>query len=116
MEQILQRLLEIDGVTGALLVGKDGLVVASTMDGEEEEFLAAMAAACYDATLNYIGQLGMGDIHHAIFEAAGGAVQIADGGDMLIVVRSTLQANVGRIRMECAHARLHLAETAGKLS
>ena len=43
METILQRLLGIDGVTGALLVGKDGLVVASTLEGEDEEFLAAIS-------------------------------------------------------------------------
>jgi len=46
METILQRLMAIEGVTGALLVGKDGLVIASTMEGEAEELLSAMAAAC----------------------------------------------------------------------
>ena len=54
METILQRLMAIDGVTGALLVGKDGLVVASAMDGEDEELLGAMAAAAYDASGRYI--------------------------------------------------------------
>ena len=59
METILQRLLAIDGVSGALLTGKDGLVVASTLDGEEEELLGAMAAAAYDAAGRYIEQLGV---------------------------------------------------------
>lgn len=110
METILQRLMEIEGVTGALLVGKDGLVVASTMEGEDEEFLAAMAAACYDASTRYIGQLGIGDVRHAMFETPGGTIQITDGGDLLIVVRSTYQASIGRIRMESGQASLKLAE------
>lgn len=113
METILQRLMEIDGVTGALLVGKDGLVIASTMEGEDEEFLSAMAAACYDATTRYIGQLGMGDIRHAMFETPGGLIQVTDGGDVLIVVRSTLQSNLGRVRMECGQASVRLAEQIG---
>ncbi len=113
METILQRLMDIEGVTGALLVGKDGLVVASTMEGDDEEFLAAMAAACFDAATRYIGQLEMGEVRHATFETVGGTVQVSDGGDLLIVVRSTYHANIGRIRMECGHAGLKLAEQIG---
>jgi predicted regulator of Ras-like GTPase activity (Roadblock/LC7/MglB family) len=113
VDTILQRLFEIDGVTGAILVGKDGLVVASTLEGEEEEFLGAMAAACYDASTRYIGQLGMGEVRHFIFETPGGTIQIADAGDLLIVVRSNSHANIGRIRVECGHASLRLAEQIG---
>jgi len=113
VETVLQRLLEIDGVTGALLVGKDGLVVASTLEGEEEEFLGAMAAACYDASARYIGQLGMGDVRHFIFETPSGTIQISDAGELLLVVRSNSRANIGRIRVECGHASLRLAEQIG---
>ncbi|MFI5273136.1 MAG: roadblock/LC7 domain-containing protein [Ktedonobacterales bacterium] len=110
METILQRLLELEGVTGAMLVGKDGLVVASTMEGEDEEFLAAMAAACYDASLRYIEQLGMGEVWHMMYEMPGGIVQVTDSGELLIVVRSSNHANIGRVRAECRQARLRLAE------
>lgn len=110
METILQRLMEIDGVTGALLVGKDGLVVASTMEGEDEEFLAAMAAACYDSTTRYIDQLGMGEVRHALFETPGGTISVTEAGELLIVVRSTSSANIGRVRMESGQASLRLAE------
>ena len=88
METVLQRLMEIEGVTGTLLVGKDGLVVASTMEGEDEEFLAAMSAACYDASIRYIDQLGMGDVRHAMFETVGGTIQITDAGELLLVDRN----------------------------
>lgn len=113
METILQRLLDVEGVTGALLVGKDGLVVASTLEGEDEEYLSAMAAAGYDAASRYIGQLGMGDIRHSIFETPGGVIQVSDAGDLLIVVRCTSQSNIGRVRIECGHAALRLAERVG---
>lgn len=114
METILQRLLAVDGVTAALLVGKDGLVVASTLDGgEDEELLGAMAAAAYDATGRYIEQLGVGAVRNATFEAPGGMVMVTDGGDLLIVVRCASQANLGRVRMEAGQAGLRLAEQIG---
>ena len=113
METILQRLMAIDGVTGVLLVGKDGLVVASTMENEDGELLGAMAAAAYDASARYIDQLGIGDVRHALFEAPGGTVQVTDGGDLLVVVRSAYSANIGRIRMEAGQASLRLAEQIG---
>lgn len=113
METILQRLLGIDGVTGALLVGKDGLVVASTLEGDDEEFLAAMAAASYDVAGRYIAQLGIGEVRHALYETASGTVQVTDSGELLIVVRSNTAANMGRIRMECTQASLRLSEQVG---
>ena len=113
METILQRLLGIDGVAGALLVGKDGLVVASTLEGEDEEFLAAMAAASYDVAGRYIAQLGIGEVRHALYETATGAVQVTDSGQLLIVVRSNNAANMGRIRIECTQASLRLSEQVG---
>ncbi|MBF6590936.1 MAG: roadblock/LC7 domain-containing protein [Ktedonobacterales bacterium] len=113
MDGILRRLMAIEGVNGALLVGKDGLVTASTIDGEDEELLGAMAAASYDATCRYIEQLGMGEVRHAIFETLGGTIQVTDGGELLIVVRSMNSAHLGRIRIEAEHAGQRLAEQIG---
>lgn len=113
METILQRLMAIEGVTGALIVGKDGLVIASSMEADDGELVGAMAAATYDATGRYIGQLGLGEVRHALFEAPGGTIQVTDGGDMLIVVRASAQASLGRIRMETTQASHHLAQQVG---
>jgi predicted regulator of Ras-like GTPase activity (Roadblock/LC7/MglB family) len=108
VETLLQRLLTIEGVTGALLVGRDGLVRASTLSGDEEELLAAMAAAAYDAARRYIDQLGMGSVRHALFELPGGAVLVAEAGDGLIAVRSASHAHLGRLRLELTQARARL--------
>lgn len=113
MDTILQRLVEIEGVTGALCVGKDGLVVASSLTGEDEEILGAMAAAAFDAAGRYIEQLGVGTVRYALFEAPGGTAQIADAGEMLVVVRATEQAELGRIRLELTQAARRLAQQVG---
>lgn len=113
MDTILRRFMEIPGVTGALLAGKDGLVVASTLEGEDEELLGAMAAACFDSSSRYIEQLGMGSVRFALFETPGGIIQLADGGDILAVVQSKQQAGLGRIRMELSRAMLRLTHQSG---
>jgi predicted regulator of Ras-like GTPase activity (Roadblock/LC7/MglB family) len=105
--------MAIEGVTGVLLVGKDGLVTASTMGRDDEELVGAMAAATYDATNRYIEQLGSGEIRSAIFETPGGIVQVTDGGELLIVVRAASAACLGRIRVEALRAAQHLAEQIG---
>ncbi len=113
METILERLMAIDGVTGVLLVGKDGLVTASTMPSDEEELVGAMAAAVYDATSRYIDQLGGGETRHSIFETPGGILQVTDGGEVLIVVRAASAASMGRIRVEALRSAQRLAEQIG---
>lgn len=105
--------MAIDGTTGAVFAAKDGAVVASTLEGEDEEILGAMAAACYDSTARYIGELGIGAVWHALFETPTGVVQIADVGDYLLIVRTTQRSNLGRIRLELAQAGRRLSEQAG---
>lgn len=104
MENVLQRLMAIDGVTGALLAGTDGVVRASTLPRDEEELLGAMAAAAYDAANRYIVQLGAGPIRSALFETATGTVQVAAVGDALVAVRTAHPAALGRVRLELLRA------------
>lgn len=110
LDTTLRRLVEIEGVNGALFAGKDGLVVASTLEGEDEEVLGAIAAAAFDASGRYIEQLGMGAVRYILFETPAGTVQVADAGEMLVVVRSTNRAGTGRIRLELTRAAHHLAQ------
>ena len=51
METILQRLTDLDEVQNALLVGKDGLIVAGTMRSEDDEMVGAMSAAALAPSL-----------------------------------------------------------------
>ena len=113
MDKSLQRLVEIDGVTAALYVGKDGLVVSSSLDGDQEELVGAMVAAAFDATGRYVEQLGTGQVRYALFEAVQGTVHIADGGEILVVVQATTSASIGRIRLELMQAAQRLAQSQG---
>ena len=114
MQTILQRIAELEGVLQALLVGKDGLVVAGTMDGsEDEEVLGAMAAACFSAMSHYSQEMGTGEMRQTIIQATHGTLHLAEIGDLILVVSTMPQVNLGRIRVEMTLAGQHLAERVG---
>jgi uncharacterized protein len=113
VETYLRRLMEIEGVTGALFVGRDGMVVASTLGSEEEELVGAMIAACLDSSERYIGQVGMGTVRYALFETPGGSIQVADGGDVLVAAQATPHAALGHIRLELQRIARRTAQETG---
>ncbi len=114
METILQRLEEIVGVVQALLVGKDGLIVAGTMNGnEDEEVLGAMAAACFSAMTHYSQEIGTGQMRQAIIQAEHGTLHLTEIGDLILVVNTLPQVNLGRVRFEMKLAGQQLAERVG---
>ncbi len=100
METILQRLTDLDEVIGAGLVGKDGLIVAGALHSDEEEVLGAMSAAVIGSINNYTRQINSGEMRHVIIETRTGMVQLAEVGDLILVVTSRTTGNPGRIRLE----------------
>ncbi len=100
METILQRLTDLDEVIGAVLVGKDGLIVAGALHSDEEEVLGAMSAAVIGSINNYTRQINSGEMRHVIIETQTGMVQLAEVGELILVVTSRTTGNLGRIRLE----------------
>jgi predicted regulator of Ras-like GTPase activity (Roadblock/LC7/MglB family) len=100
VETILQRLTDLDAVIGAVLVGKDGLIVAGALHSDDEEVLGAMSAAVIGSINNYTKQINSGEMRHVIIETKTGMVQLAEVGDLILVVTSHATGNLGRIRLE----------------
>src|SRR5271165_6822900 len=100
METLLRRLVEIEGVLGVLLVGKDGLLIASLMDAARAEMHAALVAPAFDALAGYTRQVGAGSTRLVMLQTPSAAIVIAEAGDMLVVVEATADAALERIRLE----------------
>ncbi len=96
METILQRLTDLDEITGAILVGKDGLIVSGALHSDDEEMLGAMSAAVFGSVANYTTQINNGDLRHVIIETSSGKVQFAEVGDLILVVTTSTSINLGR--------------------
>jgi uncharacterized protein len=104
METILQRLTELDDVAGAILVGKDGLIVTGTLHSEDEEVIGAMSAAAFGSIANFIAQMNSGDMRHVIIETEQGTTQFEEVGDLILVVTTQMPSNLGRVRLEMKKA------------
>ncbi len=100
MEPILQRLTDLDEVYGAIIVGKDGLIVSGTLHSEDEEVIGAMSAAAFGSTTNYTAQINQGETHRIIIETQNRTIQMEEAGDLILVVTTQSLSNIGRIRLE----------------
>ncbi len=110
MDTILQRLTDLDEISGALIVGKDGLIVAGTLHSEDEEVLGAMSAAVIGSIANYTAQINSGATRYVIIETHTGMVQLAEVGDLILVVTTTPTGNLGRVRLEMQKACYQLSQ------
>jgi len=100
VEIILQRLTDLDDVYGAIIVGKDGLIVSGTLHSEDEEVIGAMSAAAFGSTTNYTTQINQGDTRRMIIETKDGTIQMEEADDLILVVTTRGSGNIGRIRLE----------------
>lgn len=110
METILQRLAELNEISSALLIGKDGLIVSGTFQSEDEEMLGAMSAAVFGSIADYTKQSSHGAMSHVIIETTNGTIQLAEVGELILVVTTNTTSNLGRVRIEMKKASQQLNE------
>ena len=104
METILQRLTDLDEISGAILIGKDGLIVSGALHSEDEEMLGAMSAAVFGSIVNFTDQVSSSEMNHVIIETRNGTIQFAEVGDLILVVTTNSTINLGHIRLEMKKA------------
>ena len=104
METILQRLTDLDEVYDAVLVGRDGLIVAGILQNEDEEVIGAMSAAAFGSITNYTTQINSGEACRVVIETKKGTVQMEGADDLILVVATRRTGNLGRVRVEMKKA------------
>ena len=109
MEKLLRQLLEIDLVAIILVIGKDGLPVASMVDDVRTDNHAAHAAASFEAITRYARQLTLGTPRQALLITDAAVVAITEAGDLLLVVEAKEGVNLGRLRLESTRVARALA-------
>ncbi len=105
MKQIVEDLIKVDGVVGSLLVGKDGLVVSSSLlEAEDAEVLGAMSAAIFAEVYKAARRIGVGRVVDTVITASEGAILMMEAEDLLLVVLTQRNVNVGLIKIEMRRA------------
>lgn len=110
MEEILERLLTISGVEGALVVGKDGLVITSvgTFQPDPDSFGAGVAELLNNTESSLQSR---GACQRLSLEQEGGLLQLTSINEVTyLVLQARATSNLGRVRLECDRAAAALGE------
>ena len=111
MRHIVEDLIRVDGVIGSLLVGRDGLVIASTLlDEEDAEVLGAMSAAVFGEIDKATKRIGIGILIDAIIDAKDGSILLLEAREMILTVVTQRMVNLGLVKMEMRRAAKRIGE------
>jgi predicted regulator of Ras-like GTPase activity (Roadblock/LC7/MglB family) len=107
----VDRLTRVSGVRGALVVEADAgvPVVAELADDVAETAVAALAASLFRRSSAACRSAGFGSVRTLQLEAAGGHVIVVGSGDVVVVVVTEPQAQLGLVRLEALRAAEALA-------
>jgi predicted regulator of Ras-like GTPase activity (Roadblock/LC7/MglB family) len=102
LKQILSDFLRLEGVTAAVVVGRDGFVIESAESGEiDTEALGAMASTGMGTSEAMGSELGKGEMIQMLVELEDGPILLSPlSEDELIAIVAEKKVNIGRIRYE----------------
>ncbi|MHB8072014.1 MAG: roadblock/LC7 domain-containing protein [Candidatus Cryosericum sp.] len=103
MEEVLRNLNKEMGVMGSAVVSKDGLVIASALD-QDEESVAGMAASVFQSATTTSGVMAIGAISMITLEGDKGKAFMIDLPEAFLIVLTNSEVNLGRLRIEIRKA------------
>lgn len=111
MRHIVEDLIRVEGVIGSLLVGRDGLVIASTLiEDEDAEVLGAMSAAVFGEIDKATKRIGIGTLVDAIIDAKDGSILLLEARDVILAVVTQRMVNLGLVKIEMRRAAKNISK------
>ncbi len=112
MYEVLSELNKTSGVTGSMVVGADGIVIAADLDASlESETVGALAAAITSNIQKSLGRLNTPAPRQVTIEADDGKLFFTDADLGILVVTTEQSVNIGLIRLEIKNAINRLKES-----
>jgi predicted regulator of Ras-like GTPase activity (Roadblock/LC7/MglB family) len=114
MYQILEELNKTSGITGSMVVGNDGIVIAADLDASfEEETVGALAASITSNIQKSMGRMQQSPLSQVTIEADSGKMFLSETDIGLLVVTAEPEVNIGLIRLEIKNAVMAIANNKG---
>ena len=105
MYQVLSELNKTTGVTGSMVVGNDGIVIAADLDAAfEGETIGALAASISANIQKSLDRLETRPLQQVTIEAENAKLFFTDAGIGILVVTTEKDVNIGLIRLEIKNA------------
>ncbi|HSG99229.1 MAG TPA: roadblock/LC7 domain-containing protein [candidate division Zixibacteria bacterium] len=113
MYETLSELNKTSGVTGSMIVGEDGIIIAADLDESvEEEAVGALAASISSNIRKSLDRLNATPLKDVTVEAQYGKLFMTDVGIGILVVTTEPNVNMGLVRLEMKNAADKIAVTA----
>lgn len=102
LKPLLEEFLKVEGVSAAVVVGRDGFVIESAVSGKVDiEALGAMVSTGLGTSEAMGSTLGKGALSQMLVELEKGPIILSPlSDDELIAIVGDTTSNVGRIRYE----------------
>ncbi|GBD30981.1 hypothetical protein HRbin32_02097 [bacterium HR32] len=102
LRKVLGEFTQLDGVSAALVVGRDGFVIEGVATEDVDlEALGAVTASSLSASDALSTELGRGRLFGLMLEYEGGPMVVSPvGAEAMLVIVGNGTANLGRIRLE----------------
>lgn len=105
MYHVLESLNKTTGITGSMLVGNDGIVIAADLTEQiDSETIGALAASITANVQKSLDRLQQTPLRQITIEAQKGKLFLTDVGRGVLVVTTEPQVNIGLVRLEIKEA------------
>ena len=105
MYDVLNELNKTTGISGSMIVGHDGIVIAADLDESfESETIGALAASITANIQKSLDRLQTTPLKQVTIEADDGKLFFTDAGLGILVVTTEKSVNIGLIRLEIKNA------------
>ncbi len=105
MYQVLNDLNKTPGITGSMVVGNDGIVIAADLEaGFESETVGALAASITTNIQKSLDRLHTSPLNQVTIEADDAKLFFTDANMGILVVTTEKNVNIGLIRLEIKNA------------
>jgi len=105
MHEILSELNKTTGITGSMVVGNDGIVIAANLqENVEDDTIGALAASITANIHKSLERLQSSPLKNVTIEADDAKLFFSDAGLGILVVTAEKEVNIGLIRLEIKNA------------
>jgi len=105
MNEILEELNKTSGVSGSMIVGQDGIVIAANLHTQlQDQDIGALAASIVNTVQKSMSRLSNDAPKQVTVEASNGKLFLTDVGIGILAVTTDPQVNVGLVRLEIRNA------------
>ena len=105
MHEVLSELNKTTGITGSMVVGNDGIVIAANLqENLEDDTIGALAASITANIHKSLERLQSSPLTSVTIEADDAKLFFSDAGLGILVVTAEKEVNIGLIRLEIKNA------------